>query len=83
MVKKREDHIVGGLILEKELNGFKDGFLEKLDVVGFDGHVEDVDCPLDFLVIAVWVFGGFWDVFDGEHEIGEGLLFEGERLEDF
>ncbi len=34
-------------------------------------------------MIAVWVFGGFWDVFDSEHEIGESLLFEGERLEDF
>jgi hypothetical protein len=83
MVKKCEDHIVGSLVPQKELNGFKDGFLEKLHVVRFYGHVQDVDCPLDFLVIAVWVFGGFWDVFDGEHEIGEGLLIEGERLEDF
>jgi hypothetical protein len=33
MVKKCEYHIVGGLVLEKKLNGFKDGFLQKLYVV--------------------------------------------------
>ncbi len=83
MIEKCEDDVAGSLVLGKELYSFEDGFLQVKDIVGLDGHVEHIDCSLDFLVVAVWVFGWLWHVLDGEHEIGDSFLFETERLQRF